>query len=465
MDKKIIDMLDTLDIYESDKLLDTDLNMKIDASTMKRIKKAVYRKAGINKRKNIIKKGLTVVVAAALLLVISTFAIGVDNIANAFGKLFSFIPGYGIIENNETIKYTVDGRKLSSENDVAIINLKTVIATENKISVAFELFKKNFDESKMLEDKKKEWEQLQKGGKPKKPTILLRANGKEFNMTSSSMGSGGETEHVFIDFGGSPEDINPNTTYTLEYKDYNISIDFKLKTYDSFDSLDEIGPTSIQNNISITAISNKKDNKLEVELYTINKSNYSISSFTKEYDKGYEGKDVLLQTNGGIRQYTTPGSSMGANNKFYFDLLSDEKDLVLKIPYLIVESNESQNISLKIPKEGEKLKVNKKVEFKDSTMIITEVEKIKTDVNVFGDLRISFRYENKHNNKIMCNAQFYRTNILGIIEGGGYASTPAENDIVKSVDFALEKGEDKVLRLKIDKPKYYLLGEYNLEIK
>lgn len=465
MDKKIMDMLDTFDIYDTDRLLDTDMNMKIDAATMKRIKKAVYRKAGLKRSKNTFKKGLAVVAAAVLLLVISTFAIGVDNIANAFSRLFSFIPGYGIIENNETIKYTVDGRKLSSENDVAIISLKNVVATENNISVSFELLKKNFDESKLLKEKKKEWEILEKGGQPTRPTILLHANGKEFNMSSSSMGSGGETDHVFINFEINPEDINSNTIYKLEYKDYNISIDFKLKKYDSFDSLDEIGPTGTQNNISVTAVSNKKDNRLEVELYTINKSNYNISSFTKEYDKGFEGKDVLLQTSRGIRKYATPDSSMGANNKFYFDLLSDEKDLVLKIPYLIVESNESQNISLKIPKEGEKLKVNKKVEFKDSTMIINEVEKIKTDVNAFGDLRISFRYENKHNNMIMCSAQYYRTNLLGVMEGGGYASTLDENDIVKAIDFALEKGDDKLLRLKIDRPKYYLLGEYNLEIK
>ncbi len=465
MEKKIIDMLDTLDIYETDKLLDTDLNMKIDASTMKRIKKAVYKKAGVNRSKNIIKKGLTVAVAAVLLLVISTFAIGVDNIANAFGRLFAFIPGYGIVENNEIIKYTVDGRNLRSENDIAIITLNNVIATENKISVAFELFKKNFDESKLLEEKQKEWKRLEDGLEPKNPTILLHVNGNEFKMVSSSIGGGGETDHVFIDFEVNPEDINSKTTYTLEYKEYNLSIDFKLKTYDSFESLDEIGPTGTHNSISITAVSSKKDNKLEVELYTINKSNYNISSFTKEYDKGYEGRDILLQTSEGIREYTTPGSSMGANNKFYFDLLSDEKDLVLKIPYLIVESNESQNISLKIPKEGEELKLNKKVEFNDSTLIITKVEKVKTDVNAFGDLRISFRYENKHNNMVMCNANFYRTNLLGVMEGGGYSSTLDENGIVKAIDFALEKGDDKVLRLKIDRPKYYLLDEYNLEIK
>lgn len=465
MEKKIIDMLDTLDIYETDNLLDTDLNMKIDASTMKRIKKAVYKKAGINRRKNIIKKGLTVAVAAVLLLVISTFAIGVDNIANAFGRLFGFIPGYGIVENNETIKYTVDGHNLRSENDIAIITLDNVIATENKISVAFELFKKNFEESKSLEEKQKEWEQLENGGTPKKPTIFLHANSNEFKMASFSIGGGGETDHVFIDFEVNPEDINSKTIYTLEYKDYNLSIDFNLKTYDSFESLYEIGPTGTHNNISITAVSSKKDNKLEVELYTINKSNYNISSFTKEYDKGYEGKDVLLQTSKGVREYTTPGSSMGANNKFYFDLSSDEKDLVLKIPYLIVESNESQNISLKIPKEGEEIQLNKKVEFNDSTIVITKVEKVKTDVNAFGDLRISFQYENKHNNKIMCDTRFYRTNLVGGIDGGGYSSTLDENGIVKAIDFALEKGDDKVLRLKLNRPKYYLLAEYNLEIK
>lgn len=467
MDKDIINILDTLDISETDKLLDSDLKMDIDRATIKRIKKSVYKNAGLNRNTSILKRGLTVIVAAVLLLVISTFAIGVDNIANAFNRLFGFIPGYGIVENNETIKYTVDGIKLKSENENACITLNNVTATENTISASIELLKKNFDESKAIEEKKKEWEDLENGRRLKTPNILLYANGKVFNETSSSMGGGGETNHIYINFDVEPEYINSKTSFKLEYKDYNLSIDFKLKHCDSFDSLDEIGPTATKNNISITAVSNKKDNKLEVELYAINKSNCNIYSYTKQYDNGYLGKDIVLQTSGGVREYTTPGSSMGPNNKFYFDLLPEDKNLVLKIPFLIASSKdgEKQNIKLKIPKYGEKLALNKKVEFNDTTMVITQVEKIKTDANEFGDLRINFKYENKNSNKIMCDASFFRTNLFGTTEGGGYSSTPDENGIVKSIDFSLEKGDNKTLGLQICDPKYYLVDEYNLEIK
>jgi flagellar motor protein MotB len=38
-------------------------------------------------------------------------------------------------------------------------------------------------------------------------------------------------------------------------------------------------------------------------------------------------------------------------------------------------------------------------------------------------------------------------------------------DIIKSIDFFLDKGEDEVLRLKFENPEYYLFGEYSLEIR
>lgn len=462
MEDKIFDALDTLDINQTDKLLDTDINMNIDSVSLKRIKKAVYKKAGLKKSKHLIKKGLTVTAAALVLAMLSMATIGVDNVANAFNRLFSFIPGYAIVENNKNIEYVIEKQNIQVENSDVSITIKNAIAIKDNITISLELEKKNFDESKALEGMQKEWEELEKGGQLKKPIIVLYANGKEYKTDNYSAAGGGSTESIAANF--QIENINTQTTYKLEYKEYNLSLAFKLKAYDSFDSLEEIGPTTILNDISITAVSNIKDNKLEVELYPINKSKYQISSFAKVFDNGYEGKDLNLQTSNGIRKYTAPDSSMGANNKFYFDISPDDKDLVLKIPYLIVASNESQNISLKIPNEGEKLTLNEKVEFTDSTMIITDVERIKSDENEYGNLKINFRYENSDKNKIMYNAQFNRTNILGAIEGGGYSCEPDQNDILKSVYYGLEKGENSELRLKISKPEYYLLSEYSLEL-
>lgn len=464
MEEKIIDALDTLDINQTDKLLESDIKMNMDSATLKRIKKAVYTKAGLKKSKHIIKKGLTVAAAALVLAMLSMATIGVDNVANAFNRLFSFIPGYAIVENNKNIEYVIENQNIQVENSDVSITIKNAIATKDNITISLELEKKNFDESKMLEEKQKEWEELNKGGRLNKPIIILYVNGKEYKTGNYSVGGGGPTEHISADFQIEPENINTQTTYKLEYKKYNLSLDFKLKAYDSFDSLEEIGPTTILNDISITAVSNRKDNKLEVELYAINKSKYQISSFSKVYDKGYEGKDINLQTSNGMLEYTTPGSSMGANNKFYFDISPDAKDLVLKIPYLIVASDESRNISLKIPKEGEKLTLNKKVKFEDSTMIITEVERIKDAGNEYGNLKMNFRYENSDKNKVMYNAQFNRINIVGITQGGGYSSEIGENDILKSVHYGLESGENSELRLKISNPEYYLVGEYSLEL-
>lgn len=466
MEDKIFYTLDNLELDETYSLLATNIDLNIDSKVMKRIRKSVYKKAGLKKSRNILKKVTTVAAAAVVLLMFSVVTMGVDNVASAFNRIFSFIPGYAIVENNKDIEYVIEGQKINAENSEVILNVNTAMATKDNISISFQLEKKNYIESKTIEEKQKELEEFKNGEHLNNLTILLHANGNEYKTASYVIGNGGKTDIISADFLVGDENINSQTTYRLDYKEYNISIAFKLKPYDSFNSLEEIGPTSTVNNISITAIPDIQDGKLEVELYPVNKSGYNITSYTKVYDTGYLGKDLYLQTNKGMLKYKTPGSSMGPNNKFYFDVSHNEKELVLKIPYLIVQSSyESQDISLKIPKVGEKLTVNKKVKFKDCTMLITQVERTNPDGNEYGALRMNFTYENKADNLLMCNTQIRRINLLGTTQGGGYSFAFDQNNIVKSIDFYLVKGENNLLRLKLEKPEYYLVGEYSLELK
>lgn len=457
MDKKILKTLDLLDIQETDKLLEKDLRFKPDSNSLERIKKSTYSKAGIVRRKPFVNRGLSAIAAAVLIIAVSVFSIGFDNVVNAMGRLFGFIPGYGITEDNQSIQYVIDGHDISSENSQAILTINSVIATKNNLSLNCYVKLKNFHEKKDLAN-------IEKDINTDKNSLVISVNGKEYLPSGSSIGGGGRTEGVWADYQIEQDNLSTKNTYTFNYKKYNLAVQFRLKVPQGYDTLDEIGPTVTKNNISITAVSRLQDNKLLVELYPVNKSGLTISSFTSQYGVGYEKKDLILETDKTSHAYTLPEGFMGVNNKFYFNVLPQEKDLTLKIPYLIVKSQEKmKKVALKIPEAGERLTINKRVKFKNSTMIINEVEKIENG-NQNGALRIHFTFENPDKNMLMFNAEFREVNIFGMEKGGGY-STNLKEGIPQSIDYSLDElKEGDVLRLGIKDPEYILVGEYNLKL-
>lgn len=464
MEEKIYELLDNLNPSETDRLLEKNIKIEISTRTLGRIKKSAFGKSGLKRKSGILRKGIAVAAAASVLFVITTFAIGTENVVNAFGRLFSFIPGYAIVENNKEIEFVADGSELKAENQQAVLIIQSITASRDKINISFRLEKKEYNQSRASAEKQAELRELQNGGLLVKPGVILYAKKNKYGSDGYVMSSGGKTENMDVSFKVAGEEINTGTFYTLRYNEYDLSVNFKLKPYDSFDSLEEIGPTDKKNNISITAVSEIKDNKLEVELYTVNKSGYRITSFNKIYN-GYNGKDLNLSTDKGIYEYQTPANYSNPNNRFAFNVSPEDKNMVLNIPYLVVESKESRNITLKIPEEGGKLTLNKKVKFNDNTVIITEVERIKSsETREYGALRINFTSESNLENMVMRSMKFTRTSLMGIPQSGGYESSLDDNDIIKSVDFDLNKDEKSVLRLKIENPEYFLLGEYKLEI-
>lgn len=463
MEENLIYELDRLDTHQTDNLLNAELAFKLDRKALERIKSSVYKKTGLTRYRGILKKIAATVSAAIVLLAVSTAVVGVDNVAEAFSKLFGFIPGYGIVENNQKIKFIARESILRAENDKAIMTVRTVLAEKSTLGISYEIEKKDFSEPKTVEEKQ-QLEEFLRTQAMKKPDIRLSVKGKEYKSSSFSTGGGGKLENTYINFEIPEELINDNTSYTLIDNEFGLELDFTLKPYASYESLKEIGPTDVKNNISITAVPKKVGNRLEVELYTVNKSDFVIYSYARESDKGYKGMDISLITNGARREYKTPEGFMGANNRFYFDVSPEDSKMVLNIPYLIVEGDESSPVSLTVPEEGRILKLNKQIAFKDSTMIITQVEKVARPDNKYGALRISLAYKNANPQMILKNASFNRVNILGVTKGGGYMSDVDENGITKDIEYDLNEGENDKLRLSISRPQYYLLGDYNLEI-
>ncbi|MDP4183146.1 MAG: hypothetical protein Q8942_18910, partial [Bacillota bacterium] len=102
MEEKLTEIFDTLDISETDRLLEENIQMNLDSAIKKRIKASVYKKSGINIRKRIIFKRLLLTATACMFVFICLCVIGLGDVADAFSRFFGFAPGYGIIENNQS---------------------------------------------------------------------------------------------------------------------------------------------------------------------------------------------------------------------------------------------------------------------------------------------------------------------------------------------------------------------------
>jgi hypothetical protein len=463
MEEKMSRILDDLTIDETERLLDRDTPVAIDLQTKNRIKNSVFQKTGLkNKRKTTLFKKFVACAAAFAILLSSFYMIGFDHVAAAMSKIFSFIPGVGIMEDNDTIEYILS-KPASAENNDIVIHLNHAVATSDSITVMFSIERKNYTDEQLYKDKQEEWARLQKDGALSHSKVNLYAGNVKYTEYSGFTGSGGQTETSTFSYSMKVEDVTLNTTYRLELEEYNVSVDFKLKRYDSYDALEEIGSTAYNNDISITAVPAFTDGKVEVDLYSINKSGFYLESYNKT-NNGYLCKDLQLETDSGIKTYIIPDGYGGANGKFIFDIQPGDKNFTLKIPYITVHSSEAKNITLKIPKDGEKITVNKRIEFNDCTMILVDVEKtLPQNMDEFGELKITIKYDNHAKNKIMARFGMMRTDFFGTPMSGSWSGSLDENDILTTVYYTLEKNDGSKLRLKISNPVYYLTDGYTLK--
>ncbi len=455
MEDKVKEILNNLNLDETEKLLKEDMEFKIDNKAMRRIKRNVYLKADFkNKRKFSLKKALIAALILVFVAITSFEIIGFDNVVAYINKVFNFVPGVGILENDDKIQYVITKTDLSENEDV-FFKLNNAVATNNSITVMFSIEHKNYLDFEGKKFFSKPYEE---------PNVILYVNNSEYIKYSGSTGGGSKEDISTFTYTVDPNDINLSNSYKLYYESYNLSVEFKFKKVQSFEKLEDIGSTGYNNNISITAVPTFNQNDLEVNLYSIVRGKYHIDSYCKFNNKGYKGKDMIIETESGIKNYAIPDSIWDGYGKFNFNVETTDKNFTLKIPYLIVNDTEEKIVNIEIPKDGEKLTINKRVDFEDSSMVIVDVEKLASDNGSDdGYLKMNIKYENKYDNIIMKGASFNRVNYFGKFLGGGYYSEADDNDILTTVGYYLENKDKGVLRLKVSNPSFYLTDEYVLK--
>lgn len=464
MENKLMNLLEQLSVEQTDQLISSEGSMKLSKKTQKRIERSVFEKAGLKQPKAIFRKQRLVVFSSALVLVVlSVFLIGPKKVGNAINRLFRLIPGVGIVDETSPIEYVLVKQE-TTENEKYKITLNHAVATKDSVTVMFSIDRKNIEEEQFTKEKEEEWKNLVAGGTLKKSSVILYSDDTTYDDYSGYTGSGTTSDISTFTFPVKENQVGPDHLYRLEFADLPLSLSFSLKKYESFESLTDIGATDVHNNISITAVpSFLEGNRLQVDLYSINQSFYRLVSFVKTTEP-YQQKDLTLQTDSGQKTYRQPDGYSGRNEKFLFDIEETDQSFTLSIPYLVVSSDEQEEIKLPIPKLGEVKDVNKTITFDGCTIHIKSVEKVFYD-DGNAQLKINVTYEEKDSNLKMIYPLLDAVGAFGGKKSSSWSTIADENGQYKTFFFSISEKDGSSIKLRFSKPQYFLLSEYELSFQ
>lgn len=478
---KLYYLLDSLNREQTEHLLEQAGGIALDRKIARRINQRLYSLVIGAKQRQIIMVKRTLAAAAALAVLfcgtISVF--GVDELvyqaAKIIDRLYQFVPDYGFVDAGEHAWFVLD-EKVTAENDEVLISLNSAYATDDALTVMLTLSYKNMTSEDYIRRKEEEFERhkqmgledINPGGMPR---MILSVNDASHENSGawrkyedfsgvSSVGIEEQAVYTFALEGGA---LREDTQYRLYCPDHSLSLSFQL-TAKALQSPGELGATDVHNDISVTAVPVFSDDRLEVSLFPINNSAYELYSFTKEIGIGSPGgQDLHLQTESGVKAYEAPGGYMGPNTKFAFPIEASDANFTLRIPFLMVQSQEYRNVRLRLPKKGERLVLNLPVKFQDCVMTIIDAERRKAEHIGDGDeLKLTLRYENKAENQMMANVSVCRLSRKGKRVGTGWSYLPDESGATQEMYIALEGGDLGSLYLQFDNPVYFLTDEYVL---
>ena len=281
--------------------------------------------------------------AVAAVLVIATAAVITSPSAQAaIKKIFSFIPGMTIEEQTDNeesysgILYSMDGDPVTKSDGNITVTLENAYVSDCNIDVVYTITLDFIDENNI--DYKMTAEDFQK---------ILDDNGvSSFIKVTDDNGFGpffevvhkitvdGKTYDNLQSYGGGSMSKRTMTARLEHISDIineygvnlpivleigNLSFDIKLKPIEFYDSVEQIGPTAMHNNISVTAIPRWDGEVLNVKFYTLNYSEFTQTyGFIQYKDVGDKvlpyleigGKNIPAEYDG------------GDGTEFYFDLSS-----------------------------------------------------------------------------------------------------------------------------------------------
>lgn len=422
--------------------------------------------------------------AVAAVLVIATAAVITSPSAQAaIKKIFSFIPGMTIEEQTDNeesysgILYSMDGDPVTKSDGNITVTLENAYVSDYNIDVVYTITLDFIDENNI--DYKMTAEDLQK--------ILDDNDVSSFIKVTDDNGFGpffevvhkitvdGKTYDNLQSYGGGSMSKRTMTARLEHISDIineygvnlpivleigNLSFDIKLKPIEFYESVEQIGPTAMHNNISVTAMPRWDGEVLNIKFYALNYSEFTQTyGFIQYKDDGIDKVLPYLEIGGKNIPAEYDG---GDGTEFYFDLSpysfsDDEKNAaILHVPVVEVRNDEEAVLNFKINKD-KTIDFPKKISLKYSDIIINNMTVGTEDWD--DSIGIEFTVKNKYDNIILDGISFEKANGSS---AGGSSSWTERNDETWKAAFSSDAVKDVMdyNGICLSSPTYILTDEY-----
>ena len=334
-------------------------------------------------------------VAAAVLLVLIISVVAIPQISSAFSRLFSFIPGVGIVEKSDILFYVMSPvvREVESDDLKAAAILGNAVYSSGHLNISVTINGWYVGETNV---------ELEQRLRNLSNNFSLFINGEQcdFQSTASAtMDSALSGLQMWIMM-NTP---NSDDLFEVRIEGFSTPLSFTIIACQDYNDLADIGPTDTHNGISITTTTYRDNNKLIVQYYPFNTRQDWFIGFGNPLPANYKtwvNETYIITGNGLISVNSTDINSSGTT--FVFDMPSDDDSATLHIPYVTMWRHEEKKITVPIPQDYSFIECNVSVKTSLGTIRVTGVERAPSLDDTGGEvLRIYFDFDSNEDGVLL----------------------------------------------------------------
>lgn len=490
MNDNINDFLDSITQQELEQWEQIDLIDMEDKLAQKRIQKLVKKKLHPKKYS---KKS---VVAAALVCILGITAMSTEAVQAALERVFHFIPNIGVVESDVVYDVEIICGKLEKENVTIELTdcyvkehflLGTICITDTTPYIYEE---KPFAEehhfvTKKIQDKyNATWyhddEEKEVYFNTSKTT--LRDNFKKVERNI----------HQIID-------KSENNYYEIGIDGFEQRLSFRLKETKVIPNLKGIGKTVTKNGTSITATAEMTEQGAKIDYYAICSEEAQTTKPFEEDNIEYLLSNIMpyfesipnavykyyLKTKSGKFAEIVSSKTFKENGgEVIFDATKKDFPATFYYTSLSAKTDEFYYCDLPIPEIGQTIPLDISAPFEYGTVKILSVSRIqeidytglyRPDENgrmiaqkgLIDKVTVNVNIEPKKGKRMLYNVRI-RDNSGAGSYGDITETTQNENTFDRTITFSYLAGdleEEKNIKLQLDKPIYWIVGEYAIPVK
>jgi len=440
MEKKLIDGLAHLSIEATERLLDETVEMQLSGRQRRRIKASALEKAGLKE-----KQGFYIPKKSAILIAVIAAAILLPLTVAAANKLFTFIPGVAITEKIDETIYAMEPvvRQISAENAKA--NLVSAVYADGYLSATVEVLGKAVYSDGFA---------IYANQRPLKlEDELFNENGYDLAVSSDS---------TMMSFSYPTEAPDSNDIYEVAVTGFAQRLSFKMTPCRDYDDLREIGPTEMQNGISITATAQRFDDQLTVWCYpfrTADAAKDMILGFGEPSNSSFYKMRYIESENG---QGFTTTAGWQLRNRLVFDMPENDQSAILHVPYLAMLRGEKKKLRVNLPEDYGTAASDIAVECSLGTIRVTQIERKPNEYEQDKDtVMIKLAFDSNDSNQALYSFNYQ---VAGRVYTPSAIHCNAETGCTEYLEVYVEKNTTKI-SLNVLSLYYYLFGEYVIPLE